>query len=143
MFARVRSATAASIAILFAITGIAACGGSDDDSTAAAADTAASAPTTVATGWQDDVEAYCDKLVAGLDSVPEPEPTPEGLATFIGALQAGVADLPGLDTITVPADMQEDWDRHRRGCRRVRCVARCRRAGERRGRRRGRADRAQ
>ena len=110
MFARVRSATAASIAILFAITGIAACGGSDDDS-AAAADTVTSAPTTVATGWQDDVEAYCDKLVAGLGSVPEPEPTPEGLATFIGALQASVADLPGLDTITVPADMQEDWDR--------------------------------
>ena len=116
MYARLRSGTAASISILFAIIGIAACGGSDDDSSAAAAPAStaapasAAAPTTVATGWQDEAAATCDALIAALESVPAPEPTSEGLTTQIAAVQAAVADLPRFDEITVPADMQDDWD---------------------------------
>ena len=75
-----------------------------------AAPASAAAPTTVATGWQDDVAATCDALISALESVPEPEPTPEGLTTRIAALQAAVADLPRFDEVTVPADMQDDWD---------------------------------
>ena len=115
MYARLRWGTAASISVLFAMTGIAACGGSDDDSSAAsappstAAPATAAAPTTVATGWQDDVAAYCDRLYAALDSVPAGDESPAGMAAFITGTHAAVGDFPGLDTITVPADMQEDW----------------------------------
>ena len=117
MNARLRWGTAASISVLFAITGIAACGGSDDDSPAAAASpgttspaTSAPAPTADEAGWQDEVAATCDALIAALESVPAPEPTPEGLTTQIAAIQAAVADLPGFDEVTVPADVQDDWD---------------------------------
>ncbi|MET1000980.1 MAG: hypothetical protein ABWZ15_04155 [Acidimicrobiia bacterium] len=117
MNARLRLGTAASISVLFAITGIAACGGSDDDSPAAAASpgttsqaTSAPAPTADEAGWQDEVAATCDALIAALESVPAPEPTPEGLTTQIAAIQAAVADLPRFDEVTVPADVQDDWD---------------------------------
>ena len=113
----VRWATAASTSVLFAMTGIAACGGSDDDSSAEVAPASAATPATSATepaavdtGWQDDVAAYCDRLYAALDSVPAGDESPAGMAAFITGTHAAVGDFPGLDTITVPADMQEDWD---------------------------------
>ena len=117
MYARLRWGTAASISILFAITGIAACGGSDDDSPAAAASpstaspaTSAPAPTAVETGWQDDVAATCDALNAALESVPDPDGTPEGLAASVTAFKQPSRTFPASTTITVPADMQDDWD---------------------------------
>jgi hypothetical protein len=72
--------------------------------------TTAAATTTAPSAWRDDVAAFCSAVFNGIAAVAPHDGSATDISRYITDVQSGVGDVPRLDAIEGPPDVQPALD---------------------------------